>query len=80
LTINLTATNTPSSGLYVTGASTNNGVSTLSPGVFTASSGQIQVFLKPPNTLAPSTYHDTVTLNVCTDKACVTQIAGLRLR
>jgi hypothetical protein len=76
LTINLTATNTPSSGLYVAGTTTNNGVSTLSPGNFTASTGQIQVFLKAPNTLAPGTYKDSVTVQVCTDKACASQVAG----
>ncbi len=76
LTINLTATNTPGSGLYVAGTTTNNGVSTLSPGIFTASSGQVQVYLKAPNTLAPGTYKDTVTLKVCTDNNCAAQVAG----
>jgi hypothetical protein len=76
LTINLAAMNTPSSGLYVAGTSTKNGVSTLSPGIFTASSGQVQVFLKAPNTLSPGTYNDTVTLQVCTDKTCATQVTG----
>jgi len=76
LTINLAAVNAPSSGLYVAGTSTNNGISTLAPGIFTASSGQVQVFLKAPNTLSPGTYKDTVTLHVCTDKDCAAQVAG----
>ena len=74
--VTLTISNAPGSGLYVAGATSHNGVSTLSPGVFSGSTAVIQIFLKTPYTLAPATYADTVQLEVCTDQSCAQQISG----
>jgi hypothetical protein len=75
-TVTLTASNVPSGGLFVLGATTQSGIATLSPGLFGATTAQIQIFFKAPYTLRPSTYDDSVTLEVCTDRNCTNQIAG----
>jgi len=72
----LTAMNVPSSGLYVSGGTTTSGVASLSPGRFSATQAEVDVYFKNPYTLAPKTYTDTVELKVCTDQACASQIAG----
>jgi hypothetical protein len=74
--VTLTASNVPGAGLYVRAASTNNGISTLSPGAFNASSAQIQIFFKNPYTLSPATYTDTVQIQVCPESSCSTQVSG----
>jgi hypothetical protein len=74
--ITLTASNVPSAGLYVQAGSTNSGISTLSPGIFNASSAQIQVFFKDPYTLSPATYTDTVQIQVCPESSCTSQVSG----
>ncbi len=75
-TVTLTVSNAPSSGLYLAGASSNNGISTLSPGNLSGSMAVVEIFLKTPYTLAPAAYTDTVTLKVCLDAGCTQQIAG----
>jgi hypothetical protein len=74
--VTLTASNTPSGGLYVRASFTNSGISTLSPGIFNASSGQIQIYFKNPYTLSPATYTDTVQIQVCPESSCSSQVSG----
>jgi hypothetical protein len=74
--VTLTASNTPSGGLYVRASTTNSGISSLSPGIFNASSGQIQIYFKNPYALPPATYTDTVQIEVCADSSCSTQVGG----
>jgi hypothetical protein len=74
--VTLTASNTPSGGLFVRASFTNSGISALSPGIFNASSGQIQIYFKDPYTLSPATYTDTVQIQVCPDSSCSSQVSG----
>jgi hypothetical protein len=75
-TVTLKISNAPGSGLYVAGGASKNGISALSPGAYSASSADFQVYFKAPYTLAPATYSDTVVLEVCLDSGCTQQIAG----
>lgn len=74
--ITLLLTNFPSSGLYVAYRYTGNGIASMSQGGNTATSAQINVYVKPPYTLKPATYIDTVMIRVCPNQACTSQIAG----
>ncbi|MBS0365516.1 MAG: hypothetical protein JSR67_06825 [Proteobacteria bacterium] len=75
-TVTLTISNATGGSYYVSGATSHNGVATLSPGIFSATSAVVQIHLKTPYTLAPATYTDSVQLAVCTDQACTQQISG----
>lgn len=76
LAVTITARGIPSSGLYVRGSATQNGVGSLTIGEETSSSVQVLVLLKAPYQLAPGTYTDSVRLEVCTDESCTRQVNG----
>jgi hypothetical protein len=74
--VTVTASNVPSGGLFVRASATSNGISTLSPGTFSGTSGQVQIYYKAPYTLAPATYSDSVQIQVCPDSSCASQVSG----
>ncbi len=41
-----------------------------------AQTGLLEITLDPPSLMGSGTYHDTVTVSVCTDSKCADQIAG----
>jgi outer membrane protein assembly factor BamB len=77
LSVTATFTNPPSSGIYIAAGSTTNGIQSIQFGGQTSlTSGIINIDLKPPGSLTPNTYSDTVQLKFCLDKACANQIAN----
>jgi hypothetical protein len=79
VTITVTALNTPSSGWFLRAAASNRGIASLSQGIATGNSAQIQIFFKNPYTLAPNTYSDAVQLQACADSSC-SQLVGNALQ
>ena len=76
LSLKATITNAPFAGVYIVGATTNNGIQTIQLGSQIGSSVAINIYLKAPSSLAPNTYTDTVQLKFCLDKACASQITN----
>src|SRR5882672_9725042 len=76
VSLTATITNTPSAGIYIVGAVTNNGIQTIQLGSQIGATAAINIYLKPPSSLAPNTYTDTVQLKFCLDQACVSQITN----
>ncbi len=81
LQVNLSIANPPASGLYY--GSTFLGTAVTSAGidwspylVNGAQQGYVEVMLESPAFMGSGTFHDTVTVCVCTDSKCVNQIAG----
>jgi hypothetical protein len=76
LEVTLSVSDPPSSGVYLAASGTFNGVNSLAPGTETGNRVSLYVVLKPPHTLAPATYTDTILVKVCSDPACQRQIRG----
>jgi hypothetical protein len=78
--IDVTVVNPSTSGTSVGGlAFTSSGISTVSLQMTSATSGVVTVEFKPPTSLKPATYSDTVRLNLCSDAACANPIQGTTL-
>lgn len=75
-TVEIIVANQPSTGLYIGYDTTNNGISAVALGSTTANTATILVSFKPPAVLGPGTYNDTLTLAVCKDAQCASQIAN----
>lgn len=69
--------------VYLIGRFSTNGIdgmgfNTDSSPTLQASQGTATIVIepRPPNTLKPGTYHDTIQIQACTDSTCTQQIAG----
>lgn len=54
---------------------TSNGIQSIDSVTSTSTSGNFRILHKPPNTLAPAVYSDSVTVRLCGDAACAQILA-----
>ena len=76
VSLTVTVTNAPSSGVYVFDTATGNGLQLVQAGSQIGSSATINFYLDSPASLGPGTYVDKVQLSFCYDKGCSTQLSG----
>lgn len=71
----LTVTNPPAAGLFVQIAATTSGIHFpgFEPGV---GAGTVNVLFRSPGSMQNGTFNDSITIRVCTDDQCRSQIAG----
>lgn len=74
--VTLTVSNPPDEGLYLEGEYSAGGIETVGFLGTSASQGTLQISFRSPGSLLNDTYADTITLRICTDAACATQIKG----
>jgi len=74
--LQILVTNVPAAGLFVGYNATSNGISSVNIAQATATSANVTIVFKAPSSLAPGPYNDTLTLAVCLDSQCKSQIAN----
>jgi hypothetical protein len=62
--------------VYATVLYTNNGIASISTPSVQGATATALIQGHPSTTLAPGTYHDTITVSACPDAACATQFQG----
>jgi hypothetical protein len=62
--------------VFATVTTTTNGIEGVSTPQVSGSSATMTVFPRPPFTLQPGTYRDTITVRACPDAACSSQFQG----
>lgn len=73
--INATVSNPGSGQYYFSKSFTTNGLASITA-ANNATVGTFTLQYRPPSSLAPGTYKDTLTIEACEDSACQQQIAG----
>jgi hypothetical protein len=74
--VNLSIVNPPGGGLYYQAAFTGTAVASASVIWSSPQAGSLELMLERPGFMGSGTYHDTVTLSVCTDSKCANPISG----
>jgi hypothetical protein len=74
--ITLTVSNPPASGLFLEASGSSAGIATIDFVASSTSQGTLIIDFRAPSSLQNNTYTDTITLRVCPDDQCASEIRG----
>jgi hypothetical protein len=74
--VTLTVTDPPNDGLFLSAAHTSSGIESLSVFPVNATQVNLNIAFRSPGSLQNDTYTDSITLRVCPDDQCASQIQG----
>lgn len=75
-TVVLTLANAPTTGLFIDGEYSDNGLESVDSTTQSATRESLNLHFKRPSSLPNGTYTDTIVLRICNEDPCRTQIVG----